>query len=339
MIQTWAILVDAYRELNARKMFWIAMAISLLVVSVFLVLGINDRGLELGFWTWEVGEYATTKYIPRTLFYKTLFSFVGLTVWLGIGSTALALVSTSSLIPDFVSGGAIENMLSKPVSRARLFLTKYVAGLLFVILQTTVFVVASILIIGVRGGVWMWPLLWAIPLVTLSFSYLYSVSALVGVWTRSTLAALIAALALWGAVFATGYVEGKVLEMRLNAEFPVPLLEKDIEAREAQITKAKETSNDPADYAALERRLTEKKEELAKRQVQIASTVKWHSYLYTAKTLLPKTSETRELVDRALATDKEMAKLMDAAEERERQKGKGDIFGTVDYKVARSLAR
>ncbi len=34
MIQTWAIIVDAYRELNSRKLFWISMGLSLLVVAV-----------------------------------------------------------------------------------------------------------------------------------------------------------------------------------------------------------------------------------------------------------------------------------------------------------------
>ncbi len=43
MIQTLALLNAAYRELNARKLFWVTMALSLLIVGVFAILGINER--------------------------------------------------------------------------------------------------------------------------------------------------------------------------------------------------------------------------------------------------------------------------------------------------------
>ena len=45
MIQTWALFVDAYRELNSKRLFWITMTLSALVVAVFGMFGINERGL------------------------------------------------------------------------------------------------------------------------------------------------------------------------------------------------------------------------------------------------------------------------------------------------------
>ena len=42
LTQTGAIFYDAYRELNARKMFWISLGISLLVVACFALIGINE---------------------------------------------------------------------------------------------------------------------------------------------------------------------------------------------------------------------------------------------------------------------------------------------------------
>ena len=41
MIQTWALLLDAYRELNAKKLFWITLILSALAVASFAFVGVN----------------------------------------------------------------------------------------------------------------------------------------------------------------------------------------------------------------------------------------------------------------------------------------------------------
>ena len=48
--QTIALFVDAYRELNARKLFWIALALNALVVGVIASLGINENGITVIIW-------------------------------------------------------------------------------------------------------------------------------------------------------------------------------------------------------------------------------------------------------------------------------------------------
>lgn len=333
MIQTWAILKDAYRELNARKMFWISLGISLLVVCVFAGLGINEKGIELLWFTLEKIPVNTT-IVSKSLFYKSLFMSVGLTVWLGWASTILALVSTASIIPDFVSSGAIEGMLARPISRTRLFLTKYFASLLFVVMQALVFTGASVLVIGLRSNVWLWSLMLAVPIVTLFFSYLYCVSALVGVWTRSTLASLIAALALWGVVLTIGVTEGWLLIAKVNAENPIALVERDIEATTLQITQAKKTSSDPADFAKLEARLVEKQAKLVEHRENVAGIDKWYRIAFTAKTLLPKTGETKELLERAVVNDREMEQMARMAENND-NRNSGGPFGPADMKAVR----
>ena len=54
-------------------------------------------------------------------------------------------------------------------------------GLLFVVLQTTVFAVGSYLIFGIRGGQWRPSLFMMIPLIVLLYSYLFCVCVLIGV--------------------------------------------------------------------------------------------------------------------------------------------------------------
>ena len=43
MTQTLALFIDAYRELNARKMFWITLILSGVVVSTLLIIGVVDN--------------------------------------------------------------------------------------------------------------------------------------------------------------------------------------------------------------------------------------------------------------------------------------------------------
>ena len=77
MSQTMAIFHDAYRGLKARKMFWVVLAISALVVAAFACLGITDRGVKVLFWEIEFGGLTTKDMSPAT-FYKMMFTGLGI---------------------------------------------------------------------------------------------------------------------------------------------------------------------------------------------------------------------------------------------------------------------
>jgi ABC-type transport system involved in multi-copper enzyme maturation permease subunit len=338
--QTGAILLDAYRELNARKMFWISLGISLLIVASIAALGINERGLTIFGYTldgFSLGPIPiNTSVISPTFFYKTVFVSIGVSLWLGWASTILALVSTASIIPDFVSSGAIENMLARPISRVRLFLTKYLASLLFVFLQAFIFTLASIVVIGLRSGEWLWALMLAVPLVTLFFSYLYCVSALVGVWTRSTLAALLAALAMWGIVLAINIAELGTLTWRTNVQLPMPIVQRDIDAAALQLKAEADAGKDPARLAMLQTLLERKRKDLIDRTANSERAAFWHNAMFAAKTILPKTDETKGLLLRAIATDQELEKLVDASDDDNRR---GGPFGQADRRTRREVEK
>lgn len=170
MTQTLALLLDAYRELNSKKLFWFTLAISCLIALAFAAIGIDENGLSLLWWEiGDIGGFVNSDIIPKDQFYKMMFANFGVGFWLGWIATILALVSTSGMIPDFIAGGAVELTLSKPVGRVRLFLTKWAVGLLFVALQVAVFTLACFLIIGIRGGSWTPRVFLAIPIVVLFF--------------------------------------------------------------------------------------------------------------------------------------------------------------------------
>ncbi len=69
-MQTRALFVDAYRDLNARKMFWVVLVLNALVVAGFSALGV--RGNRLAIFTWQIPQD-----IPfALLLYKWIFSYV-----------------------------------------------------------------------------------------------------------------------------------------------------------------------------------------------------------------------------------------------------------------------
>ena len=105
MRQTLAIFLDAYRELNSKRLFWITLGLSGLVVLAFAIVGIDDRGLLL--LSWHFPSPINSSIIPADTFYKWLFLGLGIKFWLTWLATILALVSTAGIIPDLVSSGSI----------------------------------------------------------------------------------------------------------------------------------------------------------------------------------------------------------------------------------------
>lgn len=347
MTQTLAIFMDSYRELNAKKLFWITMILSAVVVAAFGFVGINDKGMTV-LW-WEIpGPFSTRIFTPAT-FYKLMFMNLGIGFWLGWLATILALVSTASMIPDFLAGGAIELTLSKPIGRVRLFITKYLAALAFVTLQVAVFSLGCFLVIGLRGKAWEPGLFLAVPLVVLFFSYLYCVCALLGLITRSTIAALLLTLGFWFIVFGLTSTEAIFGAIRLghvmDLEAGVKQVEKDrAEVAALQAHPGESATKSPApekpteggigavakwalekaaadapdaDAQALEaaqRRLAADEERLEKVRASEASMSKWHRIFWTTRAVLPKATETKDLIERTLIDNAALEKMFSAEE-------------------------
>lgn len=323
MIQTGVLFLDAYRELNAKRMFWITLALSGLVVLAFASVGLSERGVT--FLTWTLPhDYVNSRFIPPEQFYRILFAQFGVPFYLTWIAAILALISTASIFPDFVSGGSIESMLSKPIGRVRLFLTKYVAGLLFVALQVLVFSVACFLVIGIRGNSWEPRILLAIPIVVCFFSYLFCVLAVLGLLTRSTIAALLATLLFWFAVFIVNTTEGALLFDVERRQLVVDRLKERIERQEEfvqlNITQSRDQGFDTYDgrdlpegardeLEAMFPPLKRSRDRLEEAERGLATFETWHWRARALKTVLPKTSETIGLLDRYLLTTDEAMTL------------------------------
>lgn len=374
--QTIAIFLDAYRELNAKKLFWITLAISGMVVVAFAAVGIDERGLSaFGIF---IGPWLNTAMVPRDVFYKFIFAQVGVPFWLTWGAAILALVSTAGIIPDFVTGGGIDLVLAKPIGRLRLFLTKYAAALTFVGLQAAVFTLAVFLVIGLRGGSWEPAVFLAVPLVLANFSFIYCVCALVGLLTRSTIAALFGAIAFWIVVWASHTTESIYLFVKVQAEQTVVALEerkvsleRDLQALEsppdapappaasdpisadaAPLTEpgaapgAQDEQSAPQGFRAalalaarkamadagktgdetkrenLQRSLARTTEALDRESKDLRSYRKGHAIAVSVKAVLPKTTETVQLLSRAMLSLTDMEAMQPGGDENRSRRGR-----------------
>lgn len=333
LIQTWAMVVDAYRELCARKLFWITMGLSGLVVLVFAALGISAEGMTILWFTIPI-DGVNTEILTTKMFYVGLFQTLGITIWLAWVASILALVTTAGFFPNLIEAGAIEVHLSKPISRTRLFLTRYLTGLLFVALQVGVFTVASFFVLGIRGGAWEPTIFLAIPVVIVFFSYLFSFCVLIGVLTRSTMPALLLTMLFWfmlyilnlGDVMLVGFRDGNAALVEARAA-RIERLETNtrksiIEARALEGIADYEPTDEEivASMPVIQR----ERDEQVGAEEDLASLRAWAGRIYAVKTVLPKTAETIGLLDRWLLPDEEMAAARARAEAAERADDDGD---------------
>ncbi|MDP6444561.1 MAG: ABC transporter permease subunit [Pirellulaceae bacterium] len=144
--------------------------------------------------------------INRTMAEPAIKSILGSVVntLLGVIAVFVAILVTAPIIPNTFEAGAIDLLLSKPVSRPLLFLVKFIGGCAFILLNAGYFVVGLWLILGVRFGIWHTPLLWCIPLFLFRFAIYYSVSAAAAVRWKNTIVAVVVTILFWALCFTVG---------------------------------------------------------------------------------------------------------------------------------------
>ncbi len=299
-----AMIIDAYRQLSAAKLFWLTLGLSILVVLLYGSIGFNDAGMTMLFGLFEVESEFITEGSPwaRGL-YLSIYSNFLITIWLSWVATVLALISTCSIFPDFVSEGSIELSLSKPISRIHIFAMKFFVSMLFVMLQVSIFCFGIFLCVGLRIGEWNWMIFIAIPIVTLFYSYLFSVTVFTGMITKSGIAALLVTGVFWMALFSVSLSEGALTAIVTGEEVQLELYRDGIEKQQIMLDEI--IAKSPEDF-----RIKKKQERIdylitANEDAQelLGKIRPWQTGISWALTLLPKTSQTIGLLDRWLSNE------------------------------------
>jgi ABC-type transport system involved in multi-copper enzyme maturation permease subunit len=303
-----AILVDGYRELSSRKLFWITLILSSLLVIAYASIGFTETGMSLFFGLRTIeSEYFNVDSPLATVLYKAIFSMI-VSMWLAWAAAILALISTASIFPDLVARGSIDLMLSKPVSRVTIFFAKFASGLLFAILQVGIVCIGVFIALGWRLGEWNWVIFAAIPIVTVFFSYLFAISALAGVVTRSSITALLLAIVFWLALFSLQQTEGFVLWFKMEAQVAHEAAEQDEAELQERLAEL-----DPDDEAAERLRVRLKRDldaaagERESQHSTLETLERWHGRIDWIITPLPKTALTIDLLNRWLISEDEIS--------------------------------
>jgi ABC-type transport system involved in multi-copper enzyme maturation permease subunit len=125
---------------------------------------------------------------------------LGLVLWFveekiinGFGATITLLIGvviTGFFIPNMMRKGALDLLITKPISRPALLVYKYVGGLSYMLILTVSTVGGIWLVLALRSGFWNPDFLLLIPILTFTFAILYAFSTLVAVFTRSAIASI-----------------------------------------------------------------------------------------------------------------------------------------------------
>lgn len=127
-----------------------------------------------------------------------------LNLLLGVGAVFVGVLVTSPIIPDMFQPGSLHLLLSKPISRPALYLSKFVGGCAFVFLCVSVLVAGLWLISGTRLNIWNHRLFYSIPVFVFLFAVYYSVSALAGLHWRSPVVSVAVTVVFWFLCFIVG---------------------------------------------------------------------------------------------------------------------------------------
>ncbi|TWU42860.1 ABC transporter permease [Novipirellula artificiosorum] len=131
--------------------------------------------------------------IDKTQFRIVLNQMVLPTIinWLlGFILVFLGILVTASIVPDMLQPGSLHLLLSKPISRSMLLISKFIGGCAFVCLCVIQLVIGLYLISGLRLDVWNARVLLCIPVSVFVFAVFYSVSVFAGLRWRSPILAI-----------------------------------------------------------------------------------------------------------------------------------------------------
>jgi len=128
----------------------------------------------------------------------------------GLGAAVtliLSVVITAFFIPNLLRKGSIDLLISKPISRIGLLVYKYVGGLTFIFILSSITIGGVWIVVAIRSGNWNPGFLLVIPVLTFTFAILYSISTVVAVYTRSAIAAILITLGFMFGLYVFGQVK------------------------------------------------------------------------------------------------------------------------------------
>lgn len=180
------LIFSTFREAVAKKIFVGFFAISTLIILVFLFL-INVDSIE---GMVDMMESSGQEGVKQLVIGFEV-AMINISYLLII---TFCFISVSSFIPSMLEKGNIDLLLSKPVSRSKIILAKFIGGVLLIFLSLLYLIGSVWLILSSKSGYWDYHFLYSVFWLTLSFAIIYSLIILIGVISQSTILSIIISL-------------------------------------------------------------------------------------------------------------------------------------------------
>jgi len=170
-------------------------------------------------------------------------------------------------------------------------------------LQVSIFCLGVFLCVGLRLGEWNWMIFVAIPIVTLFYSYLFAVTVLVGMLTKSGIASLLVTGVFWMTLFSVSASEGILTGIVTSQEVQIERYQEGIEKQQAKLDEIIAKSSGDFRIESKRSHIDKMKEE-NEDSIELLGKVKaWEEPISWILTLLPKTGQTIGLLDRWISSD------------------------------------
>jgi ABC-type transport system involved in multi-copper enzyme maturation permease subunit len=171
------IIKNTFREALAKKIF-IGYYIFYAIVVLFMVFLVNMDAVE---GVMSLADEKAIVHQAETGFFVLSWNLI----------IFFSLISTASFIPSMLEKGTIDLLISKPISRLMILLSKFLGAVLFVFLSM-VFLLGSIwLILSLKSAYWDFTFLLSILWITFAFAVMYSIVVVVGLTTQSTVLSIL----------------------------------------------------------------------------------------------------------------------------------------------------
>jgi len=184
---------DSALQVLDNKVFRVLLGLALLPILVTFVIGIHEHSFSILFGLWEIDYPNWISMLgddPRgallELFIDAVInSFAG-----GIGVT-ICVAATAFFVPRMLEKGSADLVFTKPISRSVLYLSRYFTGIFFIALLATFLTVGMYLGVLLASGLSYPAILWSTLTLIYIFALVHGVTMLIGVFTKSTPAAMI----------------------------------------------------------------------------------------------------------------------------------------------------
>jgi len=179
-----AVITDTIRESLAKKLFLGFTALSLLTILVLafaLKIDVVEGALGLAtIFGQSTGE---------TLFDLERFVITAeaaMASLLFAGGIFISLFATASLFPSMQEKGTIDLLLSKPISRTKIIVAKFLGNLAIVVFNVFFLIFGVWLVLSVKTGIWNIGFLYSGLTITISYAVLLTILAFIGILAQST---------------------------------------------------------------------------------------------------------------------------------------------------------